>query len=524
MPVCIIRANDGNQQRSVSDLNGDFLHAQLLIDCLMRMKYNIDDKMELMSLCKQQYRGNSKQLKLITEFERDYLSDYALWWYTRDSFLYKMLNKALRVQNIHLIFLFRFFIRHVVKQLIRYKCPTAIRVYRAQLMTNDEVQMMKNSVGQFISINSFFSTSFDYKKARSFFSNDDNLNDFKRVCFVIDADPRMENIKPFCDVSRFSDYPEEKEVLFMIGSIFRLVNIEYDQYGILIIKMKLNSLNDHNLKELYEHMQKKGTNGETSLLDFADVLTKMSKWDDAEKYYHRYSNESSHNRENIDRCYSGLGSLANKKGDYDSSLKWHYKSLEIKMQTLKPDDQSIAESYNSIGNAYEKKKDYANALESYEKALKIFRRACGEDHLYVATCMNNMGNTYSGMKINSDALKFYKNALSIQKKNLPADHVNLGSSHKNIGNVLADLGHYDQALSHLNLSLEIYKKSRPSQHPSIASTLRNIGLVYKDMKDYRQALSYFEKAAAIYRHSFTSTHPDIIQIEKDIRYVASKLT
>jgi tetratricopeptide (TPR) repeat protein len=72
--------------------------------------------------------------------------------------------------------------------------------------------------------------------------------------------------------------------------------------------------------------------------------------------------------------------------------------------------------------------------------------------------------------------------------------------------------------------LEIYKKSRPSQHPSIASTLRNIGLVYKDMKDYRQALSYFEKAAAIYRHSFASTHPDNIQIEKDIRYVASKLT
>ena len=524
LPVCIIHANDATKQRSMCDLNGDFLHSQILIDCLIKMKYDVNDKTELISLCRQQYKENSDELNIIKQFDRDYLSDYALWWYTRDSFLYKMLNKALRVQNIHLLFLFRFFIRHVEKQLKKIKCSSPVCVYRAQLMSNNEIEMLKNSLGEFISINSFFSTSFDYNKALSFFSNDDNLNDFKRVCFVIDADPRIENVKPFADISSYSFYPNEKEVLFMIGSIFQLVKMDYDSYGILIIRMRLYSFNDHQLKELFEYMQKKGINGETNLLDFANVLSSMSKWNDAEKYYQRYLNGSSHNRKDIDKCYSGLGSLANKKGDYESSLKWHFKSLEIKTRTLKPDDQSIAESYNSIGNAYEKKKDYANALNSYEKALEIFRQACGEDSLYVGTCMNNLGNTYSGMKKSPEALKFYRSALAIQKQNLPADHVNLGSSYKNIGNVLADLGHYDQALSHLNLSLEIYKKSRPSQHPSIASTLKNIGIVYKDKKDYRQALSYFEKAAGIYRHSFASTHPDVIQIENDIRYVASKLT
>ena len=68
--------------------------------------------------------NNSKELKMIKEFETNYLSAYALWWYTRNSFLYKMLNKALRVQNIHLLYLFRFFMRHIeteVKCTMKYQ-------------------------------------------------------------------------------------------------------------------------------------------------------------------------------------------------------------------------------------------------------------------------------------------------------------------------------------------------------------------------------------------------------------------
>ena len=55
---------------------------------------------------------NLKPLKF-NEFEKDYSSDKALWWYTRESFLYKMLIKALRVQNIDLLFLFRFVINQI---------------------------------------------------------------------------------------------------------------------------------------------------------------------------------------------------------------------------------------------------------------------------------------------------------------------------------------------------------------------------------------------------------------------------
>jgi len=390
-------------------------------------------------------------------------------------------------------------------------------------MSNEEIQMLKDSLGEFIAINSFLSTSLDRQQARSFFSFSDNSNDVGRVFFEIEADPSLDNIKPFSDISSYSPYPEEKEVLFMIGSIFRLVSMDRDQDGILIVRMKLCSNNDNQLKSLFQHMQKKGIKGETTLLSFGHLLKDMGKWDDAEKYYHRFLNESSDNDQSKASYYHGLGSVAKKKCDYESSLKWHNKSLEIKMRVLKPDDPSIAISHLSIGNVYQEKKDYAHALESYEKALKIYRQAFGEDHLDVATCMNNMGNVYNNEHKYSEALKLYRKTLFIREKHLPANHPDLGVIHKNIGKIHTDLWQYDQALSHYNLSLKIYEKSRPPQHPSIASTLKNIGLVYENKGDFQQALQYFEKAATIYRHSLSPTHPDVIKIEKSIRHVSSKL-
>jgi hypothetical protein len=42
----------------------------------------------------------------------------------------------------------------------------------------------------------------------------------------------------------------------MIGSIFRLVNVDRDKDRILTVRMKLGSLNDHHLKTVSQHIQK----------------------------------------------------------------------------------------------------------------------------------------------------------------------------------------------------------------------------------------------------------------------------
>ena len=48
---------------------------------------------------------------LLMNSKKTYSSETAIWWYTRDSFIYRILNKALRTQNIQILISFRFLIK-----------------------------------------------------------------------------------------------------------------------------------------------------------------------------------------------------------------------------------------------------------------------------------------------------------------------------------------------------------------------------------------------------------------------------
>ncbi|CAF4788563.1 unnamed protein product, partial [Rotaria socialis] len=172
----------------------------------------------------QQYQGNSAELSNLREFREDYSSEKALWWYTRESFFYKTLNAALRNQNIHIIFLFRGFISDIHRQLEAYQADDTLRVYRSQMISSNELETLRQSCDQFISINSFFSTSIDKKKALSFLNSCDVGDNIEPVLFEIVANPALVTSKPFADVSPYSEFTDESEVLFMLGSIFRLQN------------------------------------------------------------------------------------------------------------------------------------------------------------------------------------------------------------------------------------------------------------------------------------------------------------
>ena len=126
------------------------------------------DKDELISLSKKQYKHNANELAIAHEFQENYSPDRALCWYIREIFLCRQLNKALRVQNVDSLFVFRFFIRDLEKQLEEYQCSLLIRVHRGELMSNEEFKPLKDFVGQLISMNSFLSTSMDRELAFSF--------------------------------------------------------------------------------------------------------------------------------------------------------------------------------------------------------------------------------------------------------------------------------------------------------------------------------------------------------------------
>ena len=66
---------------------------------------------DFMDEARRLYKGNPTHLSVIHDFEQNYCSNEAIRWYTRDSFLFKMVNKVLRTRNTIIICKFRFFTR-----------------------------------------------------------------------------------------------------------------------------------------------------------------------------------------------------------------------------------------------------------------------------------------------------------------------------------------------------------------------------------------------------------------------------
>ena len=356
-------------------------------------------------------------------------------------------------------------------------------------MSTIEVKNLRDSIGNFISINSFFSTSLLKTKALEFISDPTVIQEGnQRILFDIHADPAVGTTKPFADISPFSAFKTENEVLFMIGSIFRIKNIYQDKDNIWIIEMNLCNDKDHHLKDLFEYMQKTYADDgkEITLLSYGRVLHQMGKYELAETVYKRLLKE-----------------LAS---DDPSDYKY------------------IGGILNAVGDAYRNKEDYDRALESFTQAVNLFKKAKADDHLDMAYFYNNIGLVYQENERYSEALDYYEKSLTIKGKHLPPTHPSISTTHNNLGLIHTSLRRFDAALKHFQQSLDIQLKALPSTHPDIAMTYENIGIVYEEQGNWRQAFDYYKNAETIYNKASLSKHPDAIKNRKNIRRISSKLT
>ncbi|CAF1024977.1 unnamed protein product [Rotaria magnacalcarata] len=119
----------------INNLNSMFMYCELLKETFLEMNYGEQAKCALIDYCKCEYADNEATLRVIDEFDRDYAKYSPTWWYTRDSFVYRMLNKALRTHDLEVINKFGFFIKdlhHQLKNLHRTLSSGNFTVYRGQ--------------------------------------------------------------------------------------------------------------------------------------------------------------------------------------------------------------------------------------------------------------------------------------------------------------------------------------------------------------------------------------------------------
>ena len=99
------------------------------------------------------YKDKKEELKVLQEFESNYKLEKAIWWYTEQTFFYRLLNQVFRQRNIELLFLFGFYLNDIHRQLkeeheklkLKYLDNPIIKVYPEQRMSNEEFERKKKA-------------------------------------------------------------------------------------------------------------------------------------------------------------------------------------------------------------------------------------------------------------------------------------------------------------------------------------------------------------------------------------------
>ena len=430
------------------------------------------------------------------------------------------------MQNIDVLFLLRFLIRDIDRQLRDNQLRRQVTVYRGQPMSSSELERLRNSVGDIISMNSFVSTSEKREKAIGFLTTslDPSGVPLEKVLFEIVANPQVNTTKSFAYIDKLSFFPGEFEVLFMLGSSFRVNEVCAPQ-GVkeewTTVRMSLCGDDKYDLHGLYQHMKTQYGTGETNLLSLGNVLRLMGKYDLAEQYYHRFLHELSSNHPLSGELYHNLGLVAKAKDKLDKSLELQKKALTLLKQTRPSDFVIIGNVHNAIGEIYGVTDDN-KALESFKQAVTLFEQAQNENHLDMALFHDNIGIIYQKQKNYLDALASYGKSLLIRQKHLPPTHQDLAKSFHNIGIVRLRLGLNDLAITNFKRALDIRERALPDNHSDIVMSHKNLGDAYENKGVLDKALNCFQKASDIYKEALSPDHADVIGIQKDIERVSVK--
>ncbi len=252
-------------------------------------------------------------------------------------------------------------------------------------------------------------------------------------------------------------------------------------------------------------------------------------------------------------CSNDLGNLYFYNGDYDQSLNYYYKSLNMAQKLYGEQSASVAKKHTNIAMIYAQKGsfnhalniykkalniakevdidgrnlahiysgmgaisynngDYLNALSYAKKVLSIEQKIFGENHVHLAASYYNVSIIYGEMNNFEAALEYQKKALDIRRTGFGEKHHQVARDYCHLGEIYNGLGKYKQSLKMLNYGLKILTQVFDDVHPLIGYTYSEIGDTYKNMKNILEAKRNYSKSLDIYHQLYGKKHHDIASI------------
>ncbi|CAF3400181.1 unnamed protein product [Rotaria socialis] len=394
------RLDDGEDKQEAT-----FMYFQLFKEILLTMKDDEDDDdddddnslTEMIKYCQSQYVDNNQELERIAEVERSFTPAAAVWWYTRDSFVYKIINKALRTQDFDALFAMRFFIRGLHEQLVelhkRSSDGSILTLYRGQGLFNADFEQLASKQGGLLSINNFLSTTTDPDVANVYVPREDPEK--TPVLMIIRAALSKSMNVPFADIDAFSQFSgNEKEWLFSMGSVFRIDSLKRQRDDeVWTVELTLTSDKDPQLTQLTDHMRKKlvDTN---PFVQLGRLMVEMGAFERAKSFFQR-SLETEAWSFRCSAIFINLGAVHSELRDLDKALNYYQLGLSQSLHDFPEDHPRLSPIYNNIGSIHWKQGKHELALEYYQKALKTALAAPRPNQEFIANRYNNIATVLS---------------------------------------------------------------------------------------------------------------------------------
>jgi len=504
-------------EQSTKDLSkesGKFIWFQLFKYVILRLPRDEKAKKEMIETCRNYYRGHTQQMKLIDKFEKEYRPEDAIRWYSEQSFVYKLVNKALRTGDYDQLHRFRYFISDLSNGLQKEHenllslNEEILTVYRGTKLHKEEFEQLKQNVNGLISTNGYLSTSRNRSLALSFAKKSTKRPDVIPVIFQIHCDiKQIDRSVIFADVEKLSVFPGEQEVLFDIDAAFRIDSIETDGER-KIIKMTVTNEAQNIGRHFIEQTQREA--GEQSIaIVFGRLMCNLGEYDKSQKYFEQMLNEP--NGEDLAWIEYNIGRVLNFKGEWNEARKFYDHAYDRMIKAKPPRIKDSAYVLTNVGVILYQQGKYAEALNYYQRSLKMKEKFYPSGHVHIATSLNNIGSVLDSQGKYDEALDYYQRSLKMKEKFYPSGHVDIANSLNNIGLVLDSQGKHDEALDYHQRSLKIYEKFYPSGHVDIATSLMGIGLILDSQGKYEEALDYYQRSLKIYEKFYPSGHVDIAQ-------------
>ena len=501
------------KQKSTRDLNrdsGSFLFLQLIKKVIHKMLPNQDainrSKEEMLHKCRLYYRGNPQEMENIDRFERHYARDKAIRWYTRNSFIYKLINKALRTEDIDALYTYRFYINDLCAcleencQLLR-EYASVITVYRGMRMSKAELELVETNIGHLIAMNGFWSTTRRMDIAEIFagvrgpvkMSASSNLR--VPIIFEITVNLAECSSANLADIRHLSAHRDEEEILFDLGTVFKIRSMQFiDELGYYKCSMSASDEGTAIAQEYFDFKQKELELTDDVEVVFGTLLCEMGKWLQSRIYFETLLRS----RPDDPRINLGIGRTYYAFSELDQALSYFKRANESTRQKGNEMEAFAAKICYHMLRVYHEAGDFEQALALGIEALDIYQRLANpENSSGVAHVLMYMGLVYFDQGRDETSLEYLQRALALLKSIYPLEHPEVSDCLTHLSFAYYHQGDYCKALDCLAKSSKIDQRLLPVDHPNVSANENNIGKQYYKQGKYREALEQFQRAADI---------------------------